>query len=108
MGYIDQQIAQVHVENADTASTAIGAASAIQRYYVLALYYRNGTGGALAPKLISNAKTMWSATAQAAGASGYYTFGTGLPVSDGVNQAVTFSSTASATSDLTVWGYYGP
>jgi len=97
----------VHVQNADTAGTTISAASPNQRCYVLALMYRNGSAGALTPTLVSNSNTMWSGTSQAAGAANFYNLG-GLPVSDGVNKAVTFLGTASATSDLTVWFYLGP
>lgn len=106
-------IQTTHVQNADTASTAIGAASATQQVYVLGVYYRNGSAGTLTPTLVANSKTMWGGEPQAAGASKFYSFtgvgeGGGLPVSDGVNHAVTFLATASATSDLTVWWFYGP
>lgn len=104
------QIQTTHVENADTNAAVIAAASTTQRVYVIALFYRNGTGGTLTPALISNAKAIWRGTAQATTVSNFYNLsvgGEGLPVSDGVNQNVTFLATASATSDLTVWWYYG-
>lgn len=103
----DVQITVTHIENADTNAAVVAAASATQRVYVLALFYRNGTGGTLTPALISNAKAMWRGTAQATTVSNFYWLN-GLPCSDSVNQSVTFLATASATSDLTVWWYYGP
>ena len=108
----ESQIQTTHIQNADTASAVIAAASAGQRIYVIAVYYRNGTVGALTPVLTSNAKTMWGGAPQATLTSAFYLLGGGggfgLPVSDGVAFNVTFLSTASATSDLTVWWYYGP
>lgn len=108
---LPREIQTTHIQNADTASTVIAAASTNQRVYVVGLFYRNGSGGALPPILVSNAKNMWGGATVSNGGYTFVVIGDGfdgLPVSDGVNQSVTFSSATSATSDLTVWWYYGP
>ena len=105
---IPGQIQVTHVDNADTASTVIAAASAAQRCYVLGLYYRNGSAGALNPVMNSNANKMWGGASVGAGGSAYFAISSeGLPMSDGVNNSLTFGSSASVTSDLTVWWFYG-
>lgn len=106
---VPSQVTITHFDNVDVASAVIAAASASQRVYVIGLMYTNGTAGALNPKMVSNAKTMWFGSSVGAGGSNYFLLSSeGVPISDGVNQAVTFGAAASAASWLTVWWFYGP